>query len=275
MQYEAAIEKVAGATRSNDRRKVGSARFTPKPAMNELIAEPSDSNKVTFTLNKQILDLNMIQERVWQRIETSVVLPLLLANKSRVTARLIATWAKLCLLVQYTYELAVPFIQRVVRGHMIRYRRLRIEHEQTARVELKASIRLQQAIRHLLSSSQVESLMQIRPHKMCIKIQSLARRKLSNFFYNQILENFCSCQKDTAVTLLQTIVRSHNAVKIGNAFKLEVVKQNKGCTSASCSSCRKKNELFPPDMMKLLLRDSRYGRRLMLELSNGFHQLLR
>lgn len=254
-EYEVAIASKYSST----------ALSSDKPEKNET------RSASVLIYDKQTLDMNFNGLR--QRIEATAALPVLVANKFRVTSRFIATWWKLCLLVLYTYELATPHAQRVVRGYLVRSSRFKfLKKMQKVRLEIKASIRLQQTFRQLLSSRHVAKILHSRRHNMLVKIQSLSRKYKASLVFSQRLETFRSHLKDEAMTRIQKLVRRRNLMNQNRNFIAELAKQRKKYEEQSAMQKQKNSALKIQMMyrgvaMKQLLRQKRVENQLHGQLS--------
>ncbi|KAL7468489.1 hypothetical protein ACHAXS_008724 [Conticribra weissflogii] len=161
-----------------------------------------------------MMDVDLVQTGVWQRINARSLLPMLPERMARAEKRLEDARAELCIVIQSTYELAIPHAQKVVRGFLLRRRmdsiRESIYHERRS----SAAVQIQRIMRSKLANKEANHLRRLRNDCMATKIQSSTRRKLAIKERKRRWTIYIQKLQYTAATIIQSLYRCKAAKQL-------------------------------------------------------------
>ena len=87
-----------------------------------------------------MMDIDLVQRGVWQRVNSRSLIPMLEARIGKSKNRLAEARAELCIMIQSAYQLAVPHAQKIVRGFVLRSRLPKIRQSVLELAQFSAAV---------------------------------------------------------------------------------------------------------------------------------------
>jgi hypothetical protein len=126
-----------------------------------------------------MMNIELVQTGAWQKVSAAAVLSMIAPRKKKAEQLYHAARADLSIMIQSSFNLAVPHIQKVVRGFILRASLERIRQECKEAAEFAAAVEIQRIIRSALASQETNHLRVKKSNKMATRIQCLVLRRSS------------------------------------------------------------------------------------------------
>jgi hypothetical protein len=121
-----------------------------------------------------MMDMDLVSQ-VWQRVNARTLLPMLVTRKLELSSQLSKYRGELAVMIQSTFELAVPHLQRLTRRFLVRLRLNGIRMSANDFARLSAAVEIQRLARSKAAFKEAERRHKLRDHYMAIRIQCAAR----------------------------------------------------------------------------------------------------
>lgn len=154
-----------------------------------------------------IMDIDLVQEGVWQRVDVRDCDQLLASRKAELKKRLATARAEISIMIQCSYELAVVHVQKIVRRFLVRARLDDIRQAVLDLAMLSAAIKIQRMMRSKLAFLEAERRRRKREHFMAIKLQCLVRRRIAIVARNRFYEIYMTRLRHRCATTIQGLHR--------------------------------------------------------------------
>jgi hypothetical protein len=153
-----------------------------------------------------MMDMDLVSQ-VWQRMNARTLLPMLVTRKLELSSQLSKYRGELAVMIQSTFELAVPHLQRLTRRFLVRLRLNGIRMSANYFARLSAAVEIQRLARSKTAFKEAERRRKLRDHYMAIRIQCAARCKASTKERRRLHEIHVEKVKNYAAALIQRIFR--------------------------------------------------------------------
>ena len=153
-----------------------------------------------------MMDMDLVSQ-VWQRMNARTLLPMLVTRKLELSSQLSKYRGELAVMIQSTFELAVPHLQRLTRRFLVRLRLDGIRMSANDFARLSAAVEIQRLARSKAAFKEAERRHKLRDHYMAIRIQCAARCKASAKERRRLYEIHVEKVKNNAAALIQSIFR--------------------------------------------------------------------
>jgi hypothetical protein len=155
------------------------------------------------------LMLNVELAGVWNRVHASTVVTVLQPRKVKSLELLNSAKVDFAIVMQSSFELAAPHVQKVIRGFILRASVGRVREEAIELARFAAAVEIQRVVRSALATIEGIRRRKERRNHMATKIQCLFRKRSA---YNERMRLFAiwieQLQNDSAVKI-QSIVRGY------------------------------------------------------------------
>jgi len=126
-----------------------------------------------------MMDMDLVSQ-VWQRMNSRTLLPMLVTRKLELLRSQLSKYrGELAVMIQSTFELAVPHLQRLTRRFLVRLRLNGIRMSANDFARLSAAVEIQRLARSKAAFKEAERRRKLRDHYMAIRIQCAAHCKAS------------------------------------------------------------------------------------------------
>lgn len=178
------------------------------------VADSSDGNcDDTSAKEKEVdeedealmMDVDLVQKGVWQRVNARTLLPTIASRKLKLNHRLASARAELAIMIQASFELAVPHLQRVARRFLVRFRLDSIRKAVLDFARFSAAVEIQRIVRSKLASREAQRLRILRNHHMATRVQSVVRRRSAIKERQRLYRIYIN----RSATLIQSLHRCH------------------------------------------------------------------
>ena len=153
-----------------------------------------------------MMDIDLVSQ-VWQRMNARTLLPMLATRKLELSSQLAKARGELAVMLQSTFELAVPHLQRLTRRFLVRLRLNEIRMSANDFARLSAAVEIQRLARSNAAFKEAERRRKLRDHYMAIRIQCAARCNASAKERRRLYEIHVEKLKYYAAALIQRTFR--------------------------------------------------------------------
>eukprot|EP00957_Ditylum_brightwellii_P005952 451056-Ditylum_brightwellii.AAC.1 len=171
------------------------------------------------------MDVDLAQSGVWQRIDVHSLVPILITNLHRCSKQLRQVRTELVILIQSTYEMAVPHVQKVIRGHLTRTTLNSMRRGLTNLARFAAAVEIQRISRSLLSKKEMQRRHHALCHAMAIRIQTHIRRKLACIEYQRRWKKYIDELHHIMAIRIQSLYRNWKMIQIAKRIADELRRQ--------------------------------------------------
>lgn len=147
--------------------------------INEVNGDLSSDDEAEEDDEALMMNIELVQTGAWQKVSAAAVLSMIAPRKKKAEQLYHAARADLSIMIQSSFNLAVPHIQKVVRGFILRASLERIRQECKEAAEFAAAVEIQRIIRSALASQETNHLRVKKSNKMATRIQCLVLRRSS------------------------------------------------------------------------------------------------
>eukprot|EP00804_Cyclotella_cryptica_P003080 CCRYP_006079-RA/>CCRYP_006079-RA protein AED:0.07 eAED:-0.01 QI:0/0/0/1/0.5/0.33/3/0/431 len=163
-----------------------------------------------------MMNVELIQGGVWQRIRADILLSMLAPRKQKAWERLNSARSELSIMIQCTCDLAAPHAQKVVRGFLVRSSLECLRREVCALAEFSAAVEIQRKIRSVLALREVKRLRTSKYNLMAIKIQCLLRKRIFDLEIMRRWSLHNANLRENAAIKIQSLYRGHRCKLLNN-----------------------------------------------------------
>ena len=184
-----------------------------------------------FNHADDVMDTDLIQEGVWQRVKVKTLYPILKKYEYWNNILLKELRGELSVLVQCVYKLAVPHIQRIVRAHFARkaYPKMKLQIVGLARYA--AVVEIQRIGRGYFNRRETRKKLIIMFDSSAIVIQKYIRRKLAYLRAEDKREVLRVQWEHAMATKIQQLYRIRMARQRMAEKRAELLLKRKGATT--------------------------------------------
>lgn len=240
-----AAERVATFERQSDIQEQESAIDDTSKAVDESVTKSTPEAEETPAQIKNesigldeilMMDVDLVQEGTWQRVNARALLPMMASRKAELTKRLASARAELAIMIHAIYDMAVPHVQRVVRRYLVRCRldEIRKSVLEFARFSGAVSlscvaclyyyhlylelifpnrphlqVEIQRIMRSKLGRQEANRQRIRRGHFMATRIQSMARRRAAVLERARLYTIWMEILRKKSATIIQSLYRCH------------------------------------------------------------------
>jgi len=189
--------------------------------------EVKQSSKLVSPLAKNVLDIDIIQDSVLQRVEVQAIVPILESTIAQKKKSLYDLWEELIILTQHVFALAIVHIQKIVRG-FVEVRRLKyIRSEYDRRRKHFAAVEVQRVSRSFLENKVVQKMIYLRKFKATLTIQCNVRRKLATLLLKNLARYHFTHMSNKAAIMIQSTFRNYRLVQLESQQRLLMEREEK------------------------------------------------
>lgn len=182
--------------------------------------EVKQSSKLVSPLAKNVLDIDIVQDSVLQRIEVQAIVPILETAIAQKKESLYDLWEELIISTQHVFALAIVHIQKIARG-FLEVRRLKyIRSEYDRRRKHFAAVEVQRVSRCFLENKVVQKMIYLRKFKATLIIQCNVRRKLATLLLKNLARDHFTRMSNNAAITIQSKFRSYRLVQLESQQRL-------------------------------------------------------
>ena len=183
-----------------------------------------------FNHANEVMDTDLIQEGVWQRVKVKTLYPILKKYEYWNNILLKELRGELSVIVQTIYQLAAPHVQRLVRAHFARLRYPKMKLQIVGLARYAAVVEIQRIGRGYFNRREANQQRIVLFDANCIIIQKWARRKLAYLRAHEKREVIRVQWEHTMATKLQQLYRCRLARKRILKRREELLRKRKGAT---------------------------------------------
>ncbi|KAL3787462.1 hypothetical protein ACHAW5_009000 [Stephanodiscus triporus] len=155
-----------------------------------------------------MMDIDLVSQ-VWQRIDARTLLPLIATRKVELSLQLSRARAELAIMIQSTFELAVPHLQRLARRFLVRTRLDNVRMTAIAFARFSAAVEMQRIARSKFAFKEAERRRKLRDHCMAVRIQCAARCKTALKERQRLYAIYVEKVRHMSAILIQSIFRCY------------------------------------------------------------------
>ncbi|KAL7539952.1 hypothetical protein ACHAXR_009742 [Thalassiosira sp. AJA248-18] len=167
-----------------------------------------------------MMDVDLVQKGTWQRVNAKALLPMLASRKIALHNRLSIARAELSIMIQASFDLAIPHVQKVTRRFLVRVRLDNIRQYALDFARFSAAIEIQRIVRSKLACTEAKRLRKLRENFMITKIQSIVRRRSAILERARLYAIYMDKLRNRSATTIQCLYRGY-ACKLQAQFLAE------------------------------------------------------
>ena len=206
----------------------------------------NDAESAYHSLDEEALmmDVDLVQKGVWQRVDARALLPMLASRKIELNNRLSTARAELSIMIQSAYDLAALHVQRIARRFLVRCRLDDIRRSVREFACMSAAVEIQRIVRSKLSRIKAERLRRLRDHFMATKIQSIVRKRFAIKERQRLFDIFMAKLRNRSATVIQSLYRCHACKVQAQLLKEEKKRQMEEQEKARVASVEKDSAII-------------------------------